>query len=239
MKLNAKTVAAIRDPGRYADGHGLYLCVTETGSKSWVLRYERGGRERMLGLGPLRDFGLAQARERARKARVQLAEGIDPIDAKRSVKPLPTITFKQAAITYHRLHEKKWAAGHQFLVSLERHAFAEIGDMDVRSIDIPDVLRVVQPIWLEKTETANRLRRRIEAVLAWATVSKYRSGENPAVWKNRLSVILPSPSKVSKVKHHPALPFAEVATFTGRATPAPGHRRPCARIHNPHVRPDE
>ena len=109
MKLNAKQVSALRDPGRYADGHGRYLSITEAGSKSWLFRYERGGRERWMGLGPTRDVGLAQARDRASRARLMLLDGIDPIDARRAskTKAVPKMTFKAAAVAYYKLNEAK------------------------------------------------------------------------------------------------------------------------------------
>ena len=173
MKLNAKQINTLRKPGRYGDGAGLYLQVSEAGSRSWILRYERGGRERMLGLGPLRDFSLADARKRAQRARVQLADQIDPIDAKRESRAAPSMTFKQAAIQYHKDHKQKWGAKHQFLKSLERYAFPKIGDMNVATIDTDDVLRVVQPLWNTKTETASKVRRRIETVIAWTIVAGF------------------------------------------------------------------
>ena len=156
MKLNAKQINTLRKPGRYGDGAGLYLQVSEAGSRSWILRYERGGRERMLGLGPLRDFSLADARKRAQRARVQLADQIDPIDAKRESR-----------------HRQRARRQHQFLKSLERYAFPKIGDMNVATIDTDDVLRVVQPLWNTKTETASKVRRRIETVIAWTIVAGF------------------------------------------------------------------
>jgi integrase len=215
MRLSAKQVDHLHKPGRHPDGDGLYLQITPTGVKSWVLRYERAGRERMLGLGPLRDFSLKEARERARRARQLLADGVDPIDARRAQRIVPTLTFRQAVEAYAKLHEQKWTARRpQFLSSLRQHAFPILGDLPLHTIDTPAVLRVVQPIWTSKTETASRVRQRIEAVLDWATVSGHRpKGENPARWKGHLSMILPAPGAIAKVQHHAALPWGEVASF--------------------------
>src|SRR5262249_15626578 len=166
MRLTAKRVEHLQKPGRHADGDGLYLQITPTGVKSWVLRYERTGRERMLGLGPLRNFTLKEARERARRARQLLADGVDPIEARRSQRTVPTLTFSQAVVAYATLHGQKWTARRpQFLSSLRQHAFPVLGDLPLAAIDTPAVLRVLQPIWTTKTETANRVRQRIEAVL--------------------------------------------------------------------------
>ena len=197
MRLTAKRVEHLHKPGRYPDGDGLYLQVTQSGVKSWVLRYERNGRERMLGLGPLRDFSLKGARERARRARQLLADGVDPIDAKRAQRIVPTLTFRQAVEAYNALHEQKWTSRRpQFLSSLRQHAFPILGDLPLAVIDTPAMLRVLEPIWISKTETANRVRQRIEAVIDWATVSGHRpKGDNPARWKGHLAMILPAPGR--------------------------------------------
>jgi integrase len=215
MRLTAKRVDHLHKPGRHPDGDGLYLQITPTGVKSWVLRYERAGRERMLGLGTLHDFSLTEARERARRARQLLADGVDPIDAKRAQRIVPTLTFRQAVEAYNALHEQKWTSRRpQFLSSLRQHAFPILGDLPLAVIDTPAVLRVLEPIWTSKTETANRVRQRIEAVIDWATVSGHRpKGDNPARWKGHLAMILPAPGAIAKVQHHAALPWGEVAAF--------------------------
>jgi integrase len=217
MRLSAKQVDHLHKPGRHPDGDGLYLQITPTGVKSWVLRFERNGHERMLGLGTLRDFSLKEARERTRRARQLLADGVDPIEAKRAQRVVPTLTFRQAVEAYAKLHEQKWTARRpQFLSSLRQHAFPILGDLPLPAIDTPAVLRVIQPIWTSKTETASRVRQRIEAVLDWATVSGHRpKGENPARWKGHLAMILPSPGAIAKVQHHPALPWSEIGAFMG------------------------
>ena len=217
MRLTAKRVEHLHKPGRHPDGDGLYLQVTQSGVKSWVLRYERNGRERMLGLGTLRDFSLKEARERARRARQLLADGVDPIDAKRAQRAVPTLTFAQAVAIYAKLHEQKWTSRRpQFLSSLRQHAFPILGDLPLAVIDTPAMLRVLEPIWISKTETANRVRQRIEAVLDWAIVSGHRpKGDNPARWKGHLAMILPTPGAIVKVQHHAALPWVEIDAFMG------------------------
>jgi integrase len=213
MRLTAKRVDHLHKPGRHPDG--LYLQITPTGVKSWVLRYERAGRERMLGLGPLRNFTLAEARVRARRARQLLADGVDPIEAKRAQRTVPTLTFRQAVEAYNRLHEQKWTARRpQFLSSLRQHAFPKLGDLPLPAIDTPAVLRVLEPIWTIKTETGSRVRRRIEAVLDWAMASGHlQKGDNPARWRGHLAMILPAPGAIARVRHHAALPWGEVAAF--------------------------
>jgi integrase len=215
MRLTAKRVDHLHKRGRHPDGDGLYLQVTQSGVKSWVLRYERNGRERMLGLGTLRDFSLKEARERARRARQLLADGVDPIDAKRAQRTVPSLTFRQAVEAYAKLHEQKWTTRRpQFLSSLRRYAFPILGDLPLAAIDTPAVLRVLQPIWTTKTETASRVRQRIEAVLDWATVSGHRpKGDNPARWRGHLDHVLPAPGAIAKVQHHAALPWGEVGAF--------------------------
>ena len=211
-------------PGRYRDGHirGLYLQIGPTGGKSWVLRFERDGRERWLGLGPADTFSLKEARERARAARQLLVDGIDPIDhrkaekAKLAAAKAKLLIFREATQRYFDQHEGKWRNPKhraQFLSTLKQYAFPMLGNMAVSAIDTPAVLRAIEPIWMEKTETASRVRGRIESVLDWCTVRGYRTGDNPARWKGHLSEVLPARGQVAKVNHHAAMPFAELPPF--------------------------
>ena len=219
MQLTAKRVATlVKRPGRYHDGHGLILVVVNATNASWQLRYQRNRRERWLGLGPLHTVTLKDARERARAARLQLLDGIDPIDVRRAerAKATQVVMFRTAAEAYNALHEPKWRnAKHrkQFLASLACYAYPVLGSMAVSAIDTAAVLRVVEPIWLSKTETANRVRGRIESVLDWATVRGHRSGDNPARWKGHLAGVLPAPGAVARRSHYPALPWTQVAAF--------------------------
>jgi integrase len=222
--LTAKKVEREKRPGRYRDGHirGLYLQIGPTGGKSWGLRYERDGRERWLGLGPADTFSLKEARERARAARQLLTDGIDPIDhrkaerAKLAAAKAKLLIFREATQRYFDQHEGKWRNPKhraQFLSTLKQYAFPMLGNMAVSAIDTPAVLRAIEPIWMEKTETASRVRGRVESVLDWCTVRGYRTGDNPARWKGHLSEVLPARGQVAKVNHHAAMPFAELPSF--------------------------
>jgi integrase len=222
--LTAKRMAKL-EPGRYRDrgARGLYLQVRPSGTQSWLLRYEVNGRERWHGLGSAADFALKEARERARRARQFLADGIDPIDAKRAARAAAALeaakamTFEQATREYLKQHEKKWRSpksSPQFLSSMTAYVLPRLGGLSVADIDTGLVLKVLEPIWMEKTETASRVRSRIEAVLDWATVRGYRTGDNPARWRGHLSEVLPAPEKIKKRAHHAALPFIEMPRFT-------------------------
>jgi integrase len=223
MALTAKRIARLvrKSPGRHHDGHGLYLQVVNPKSASWILRYVRHGKERMLGLGPVHLIGLKQARERARAARLQILDGIDPVEdrkakkAERALAAAKTVTFADCARQYHAQHEGKWkSAKHreQYLGTLEQYAFPVFGSLPVAEIDTGLVLKVLEPIWTSKMETARRVRGRIETVLDWAGVRGYRSGDNPARWKGHLAEVLPARS-VSAQPHHAALPYDELPTF--------------------------
>jgi hypothetical protein len=222
MGLTQKRIAKLNTPGRYSDGHQLYLQVQSPTNKSWLFRYTFDGRERFMGLGPLHTIDLEEARERARQARKTLLDGADPLTvraadaARRALEAARTITFEAAAKTYYESHEASWKnAKHrqQFLNTLKTYVFPKIGKLPVADIDTGLVLKCVEPIWQGKTETANRTRGRIEAVLDWATVRGYRKGDNPARWRGHLSGVLPARGKIQKTKHHAALPIDEVSAF--------------------------
>jgi integrase len=222
MSLTTKRIAKLTKAGRYGDGHGLCLQVTPSGVKSWLLRFERNGRERWMGLGPLHTIDLQEARERARKARQQLIDGIDPLTAReaeraeRALEAARTITFEKAAQAYFDTHERKWRNrkhAAQFLSTLKTYAFPKIGALPVAAIDTGLVLKVIEPIWGDVTETASRVRSRIESVLDWATVRGYRTGDNPARWRGHLSEVLPARGQIQKTNHHAALPFADLPEF--------------------------
>ena len=235
MALTTRQVAKITEPGRYGDGKGLYLQVTPTGARSWLLRYERGGRERAMGLGPVDDFTLDEARERARRARQLLRDGIDPLDARKDERAKQTsekalaaaanVTFRECVEQYYKFHSRKWNnAKHsaQFLSTMKMYAYPALGKLPVAAIDKALVLKAVEPIWYTKTETASRVRGRIEAVLDFAKTRGYRTGENPAAWDGNLVHALPARSTIAKVKHHAALPFAEVPDFLARLAACEG-----------------
>lgn len=221
-RLTATKVAKETKEGLYPDGAGLYLQVGPTGSKSWALRYQIAGKSRQMGLGSLHDFGLALARERARAARQLLADGIDPIDKRTKERSAmkaaaaKTITFKQAAEQYIKAHEAGWKSlvhAKQWTQTLTDYAYPVLGDLDVAHIETPHIKKVLDPIWTTKIETATRLRGRLESVLSWATASHHRTGENPARWKGHLDQLLARPAKLSKVKHHEAIPSDAMPAF--------------------------
>jgi integrase len=175
----------------------------------------------MLGLGPLHTVTLAEARQRAKAARLQLLDGIDPVEDRKAKKlervlaSARTMTFSECAAAYFAQHESKWKnAKHaaQFVSTLKQYA-GPINSLPVASIDTGLVLKCVEPHWATKTETMSRVRGRIEAVLDWATVRGYRNGDNPARWKGHLDQVLPSRSSIAKVEHHAALPYRELPGF--------------------------
>ena len=223
--LTARRVERTKTAGRYRDGmvKGLLLQIARGGSKSRVLRYERDGKEHWLGLGSVKIFKLKEARERARAARQQLADNIDPIaakhDARRQAKlaAAKALTFREAAGRFFDQHEARWSSAiyrKQFLSTLEAHAFPVLGDMDVATIAVADVLRALEPHWRDRAVTLDRTRSRVEQVLDWCVVRGHRpAGVNPAKWKSVLDQVLPPPRKVAPVVHHKALPYDQLPTF--------------------------
>lgn len=231
--LTFKQVEKETKPGYHFDGAGLYLQISKGGSKSWILRYVLDGKAREMGLGSLVTFSLADARQRATEQRKLIADGIDPIEAKRSgllekrLASANTVTFDKAAEAFIEANEAGWRSdkhGEQWRNTLKTYASPVIGDLPVSAVNTAFVLKILQPIWATKTETATRVRGRIEKVLDWAKVQGYRSGDNPAAWKGHLSEALPKPSKVAGAGHHAALPWPEMGQFmaTLRAMPGAG-----------------
>ncbi len=212
MALSAQKVKAAK-PGRHGDGRGLFLYVKPSGARSWVLRYQVQGRRRDLGLGPYPDVSLAMARERASEARRLIVMGGDPITKKQQAKPK---TFRDAALELIESKRPGWKnAKHaaQWTSTLEAYAFPKLGEMQVAKIETADVIAALKPIWAKKPETANRVRQRIEAVIDYASALGIRAGDNPARWRGHLDNLLPKPTKMRAVKHHPALPHAGIAAF--------------------------
>jgi integrase len=224
-KLSALKVKNASTPGYLSDGDGLYLQVSKIGTKSWVFRYQLAGRAREMGLGSIRTFTLQEARERARRCRQLLADGVDPIaqrDVERQQQRLEAAraqTFDQCAAAYIAAHRAGWKNvkhAEQWENTLAAYASPAFGALPVADIDTAAVMRALGPIWNTKTETASRVRGRIEKVLDWATVQGFRTGENPARWRGHLDKLLPKRSKVQKVQHHPALPYAEAPAFMAK-----------------------
>ncbi|MDO3556202.1 integrase arm-type DNA-binding domain-containing protein [Ralstonia pseudosolanacearum] len=240
-ELSALAVSKIKTDGRYAVGgaDGLHLRVAGA-SRTWVLRLAVGTRinangstvihRRDIGLGGYPEVTLAEAREKARELRKQVRDGIDPIEERKAMKARAKLeaakakTFQECANAYIEANRAGWKNEkhvQQWQNTLATYAFPKIGQLPIAAIDTGLVLNVLQqetgedavPLWLAKTETASRLRGRLESILDWATFRGYREGENPARWKGHLEHELPARSKVQKVEHHAALPYAELGAF--------------------------
>ncbi|WOH47514.1 phage integrase central domain-containing protein [Bradyrhizobium sp. sBnM-33] len=213
--------------GFHCDGGGLYLSVRplkagDGVARSWIFRYRRHGRLRDLGLGPLSTVTLAAARERARQARQKLLDGVDPIEeliaarTAAAVSAARKMTFEQCAESYIEANRSGWKSvkhADQWKSTLLTYAYRVIGSLPVDVIETVHVMKIIEPIWKTKTETANRVRGRIEKVLDCAKALKLRSGENPARWTGHLDQLLPRRSQVAPVEHHEALRYAELAQF--------------------------
>jgi integrase len=217
-----QTAKAADRPLMLADGRGLYLRVGPTGSKSWIFRYRHDGQRHDLGLGPYPDISLAEARERATAQRRLKIDGDDPLLVRRTkrdaarIEAAKAMTFKACAQGYIEAHRAGWRNekhAWQWDNSLGKFAYPTLGALPVSAVDTGLVLKAIEPIWTTKTETASRVRGRIEAILDWATVRGYRQGDNPARWKGHLDHLLPARSKVARVEHHAALPYPEIGRF--------------------------
>lgn len=227
-KLKALDVQRASERGMYADGGGLYLQVSKSGSKSWIFRYQLDRRSREMGLGPFPVVSLAEAREKAAGVRKVKVEGKDPIDQRRqdrAAKRLAAaraVTFQAAAERYISAHKAGWknpVHAAQWPSTLSMYVYPVFGSLPVAEVDTGLVTKVLEPLWTKKPETAARVRGRIEAILDWARAHGYRAGENPARWRGHLDKLLPARSRVQQVKHHAAMPFVELPGFM-RALPA-------------------
>ena len=218
VKRSGLTAAKVKTaaPGKHHDGGGtgLFLRVDPNGARFWIQRVTIHGKRREIGLGDFPVVGLADARKAALANKQMAYDGGDPLAERRKTRE--TLTFTQAVERYlaakldefrNEKHKKQWQA------TLDTYARPVLGDMPLQSIAVADVLRVLHPIWAEKTETASRLRGRIESVLSWATVAGHREGPNPARWKGNLSELLPKAAKVAKSDNQPALALGDVARW--------------------------
>ena len=225
-QLTYARIAKITTPGRYFDGGtGLHLLARSATKKYWVFRYKFNGKRQDMGLGVFPRVSLADARKAAQEARVMLDEGVNPLQTKSAAiaakadAEARSVTFKKFALECVEAKRPEWRNqkhGDQWVFTLTEYAFPFVGDKTLDQIDTEDVLKILQPIWTTKTETASRLRGRIERILSAATTRKLRTGPNPAIWRGHLDTLLPQPRKVSRVRHHTALPFTEVAQFVER-----------------------
>ncbi len=221
-RLSAKTVEKTKEPGYYCDGGGLYLQVSPSASKSWIFRYTRHGKSHEMGLGSERDASLAEARTKASDARRQLADGKDPLAAREGhrarekLQRAGSISFSECAKKYIAAHKAGWRNekhAEQWQNTLDTYAGPIIGELAVRDVDTALVLRILEPIWSKKPETASRVRGRVERILDYARVRGYRSGENPARWRGHLDKLLPSALNRKTREHHAALPYDELPAF--------------------------
>lgn len=222
--LGALAVSQIRRRGITFVGEvtGLGIIVSGCGSRSWVLRFTRNGKRRDFGLGGYPSVSLAQAKELARAARAQLMQGADPIDIRQAAQrklvaaEVGAMTFAEAGRQYIATHEGTWRNpkhAQQWRNTLNSYVNPVIGQLLVADVALPHVLAVLEPIWRTKTETASRLRGRIEAILDWAAARGHRPESNPARWKGLLDKLLPAPGKIAKTEHHRALPYSDLPEF--------------------------
>jgi integrase len=217
---------ASKTPGMHADGDGLYLCVANAESASWIFRFKIAGRSRDMGLGSLRDVTLEEARQQAAEARKLKKQAIDPIAAKaaqdaaraaqQAQEAAKAVTFEECAGAYINSHRPSWRNakhGQQWQNTLKTYAYPVIGPLPVADVDTALVMRILEPQWTAKPETMGRLRGRIENILDWAKTRGFREGENPARWRGHLANLLPKRAKVRRVQHHAALPYDKAPAF--------------------------
>ena len=220
--LSAAKVRSVKKPGYYLDGRGLYLQVRGETSKSWLLKYSIDKRPRAMGLGSAFDFSLAEAREERDSLRKLIKRGVDPLEQKAAdkqaakVEAARAITFRAAADRFIASKRKGWKNkkhADQWLATLKTYAYPVIGDLPVQSVDTGLVMKILDPIWSTKTETASRVRGRIESVINSAKAYGEFIGENPARWKGNLEATLAKTSDVATKKNQPALSYAEMPAF--------------------------
>lgn len=223
-RLSARTVATKKRPGLYGDGGGLYLQIAEGGTKTWIFRYRSPliKKQRYMGLGALHSVGLPEARATAEAQRGLLSRGLDPIQARdeelsrKAAEAAKAVTFAQCAKSYIESHKAGWRNPkhtEQWTSTIETYCGDVIGTLPVQDVDTALVLKILEPIWSAKPETASRLRGRVENVLDWAKARGHRTGENPARWRGHLNQLLPALAKKDRVTHHKAMPFSEVGAF--------------------------
>jgi integrase len=240
-KAAGLTAAKVRTaaPGRYGDGAGLYLLVkppsakqvvagARDGGRFWIVRYQHAGRGREMGLGPAvgpAPVSLAEARDKVRELHRQLRDGIDPLDQREADQAAARAavarakSFRAVATLYLDSHDVALRnAKHrmQWRNTLANYAYPHMGDTPIADVATGHIMAALEPIWRMKSETASRVRQRVEAVLDYATARGWRSGENPARWRGHISVLLPSPAKVKPVEHHAALPWQDIGAFMAK-----------------------
>ncbi|RQZ93666.1 site-specific integrase [Burkholderia cenocepacia] len=224
-ELGALAVSRLSAPGWHAVGRvaGLYLQISPTGTRSWILRATVGGHRREIGLGAYPGVPLKEAHERAQAMRDEIRSGVDPVLARKEAasrlraSQAFEITFEVAAKRFIKAKEPEWKNakhGDQWRNTLAEYAYPKLGTLMVRHVARAHIMEVLEPIWMTKTETASRLRGRLEAILDWAKVKGFRDdGTNPATWRGNLDKLLPAPKRTKRVRNHPALPIAQMGAF--------------------------
>lgn len=221
-KLTALEVSRLKETGKHSVGEGLYLQISKTGSKSWLFRYSYNGKSKWMGLGPAHIVTLAEARSKMIILKKDLVSGEDPLLKKREkqkqskLAEAKSITFDDCAKQYIEAHKPSWKNKKhisQWENTIKTYASPIIGGLPIAEIDLPLVLKVLRPIWYDKTETASRLRGRLERILSWAAVQGYRPSDNPAAWRGHLDQLLPKRAKVQKTQHFKAMPYDEVSSL--------------------------
>ena len=214
--LNVKQIESARGPAVLNDGQGLRLEVGKSLNKKWIFRFTVNGKRRDMGLGRFPDVTLRQARSLRDEARQLVAQDIDPIEARRRQRAEQKVTFEFAVEKFIESKQSEWKNykhRQQWQNTLNTYAIPKLGKMPVKDIAVQDVLSVVEPIWLDKTETAKRVRGRIEKVLGWSIAMGHRVDQNPAVWSGLLENLLPSPAKIAPPIHHKAMPLDQMQEF--------------------------
>jgi integrase len=220
-KLTDLSVKRLSKPGVYGDGGGLYVRVTETGSKHWIHRFTLDGKAHWMGLGPYPEVTLTAARHKALDARRIRLTGSNPIAERNAenAKKRGSVTFQECADQYIASHRTGWKNPKhvsQWTNTIATYCGPIIGKLPVKAVDVGLIMRVLDPIWTAKAETASRLRGRIESILDWATVRGYREGDNPARWKGQLDHLLPKSSRVKRTTHYAALGYTQMGELMVR-----------------------
>ncbi len=221
-KISALEVARLMKKGKYPIGEGLYLQISRSGAKSWVFRYSMNKKTTWMGLGSYSVVTLAEARAKTLALRKTLSDGVNPLVRKNQIEQAQRfdeaklITFDECASQYIAAHKSGWTnIKHisQWENTLKTFVSPVFGNVSIQDVDTSLVMRVLEPIWTSKNETADRIRGRVERIIGWATVKKYRTGDNPARWRGHLDNLLAQRKKVRKVKHHSALSFEDLSDF--------------------------
>jgi integrase len=226
MALTIAAIKSLKKQGRHADGrNGLYLQISKTGIKSWIFRFTFDGKRKEMGLGHVENLSLAEARKKAAELNYQVKKDkiFNPIQERNKAKGEQIAQLRETVYTFEycmnefiALRKDSWTnAKHaqQWTNTLTTYALPFIGNLPADEIEVNHIIALLTPIWKTKTETATRVRNRIEQIIDYATACKYRTGENPARWRGHLDKILPKPSKVTKVNHFAALDYKLMPEF--------------------------